>query len=897
MEPISLHIFAKNRDATAVEKGYEYQRISTLLQWLYNKVNKIPEDIYYDYGDDIFGNDEKLRQRNFRQLKLYDSKSFSFASEEVKKALAHFFLLFWQQRQQGHELSFVFETNSGVAEKREDNGAELLSEWHKGQSSMSADLIQRCIAQCKPIVDAYIESQYKRLVAQKDTADKAKEEKGKYDALGNGVWEDFISRITWIFDGVSSDEALEKVISNAYSLIDELPFPIGKEQRDNIFARLYREVGSKSTEDDPANRCLNADSMDNILLSMGDNKDQNYKEVYEKWQGNDHQLHTVGRFYEILNSAKYCRQRSYLKDHAEFWKALLQDYLNLEDFPITAKRQALYEVILLTLIPTLDMDFGSLIGMEPSVEDFFKDLERYDTSRDLEDTLNLLTYIITSQRIKNINLSDEYINQLVQRFDTFLSDKLNSDISPDEKCRLWELQGFFHLNLINSKLREGEIESVIPTFRQIIDLLPQTSFYPISQLSKRIKDIIEINVRFGSPDTNVQPFEDFQEEIDELILPREGSLSAGQTLIERGVSYLEHGDRNSHIKAINYFHKAKILSYQDDLLERFVLSCLNISQFYTPLGYTFAAKYYGLSAYWVSRHSTDPNLFKRLPQALAIIRYADFTQGAWLTASYDFYEELDYKFQFDPDSLSDGDQPWLEAITEIGCMLHFIPKMCPPMSVFIEFFKTRFGQFYTDEIKPCIDELLVDGNEAKMEAINAQRTTDRILNDVGAERVITWEFLQTKWQVRFANDYITNAVAEEFIALLQVMQAEIELNGSLALKAVPVFIEMKVDEQYAAGKKQSGTDNRWRVASMKHSSTVSAEVNAHYQHLVGMAATIFRSLSTLSKEDFAKAFNEFIFKNGLDKKTLTVNSYQRIFYHLIDQAKFDEPQRTAYAVY
>lgn len=152
--------------------------------------------------------------------------------------------------------------------------------------------------------------------------------------------------------------------------------------------------------------------------------------------------------------------------------------------------------------------------------------------------------------------------------------------------------------------------------------------------------------------------------------------------------------------------------------------------------------------------------------------------------------------------------------------------------------------------------------------------------------------------MKFANDYVTNAVAEEFCALVQIIQTEIELNGaSLALNGMPVFIEFKVDDQYAAGKKQSGNENRWRVSSMKHSSAVSSEVNEHYQHLASMVASIVRSLSTLSKDDFGKAFNEFILKNGLDKKTLTVNSYQRIFYHLFEQATFDEPQRAAYTVY
>jgi hypothetical protein len=49
-----LSIFSKDTDANEVVKGYEYQKLRTLENWLSNKVNKIEEVIYCEYEDDIF---------------------------------------------------------------------------------------------------------------------------------------------------------------------------------------------------------------------------------------------------------------------------------------------------------------------------------------------------------------------------------------------------------------------------------------------------------------------------------------------------------------------------------------------------------------------------------------------------------------------------------------------------------------------------------------------------------------------------------------------------------------------------------------------------------------------------------------------------------------------------
>lgn len=92
MEINKLYLFTKDTDAFSSQRGYNYQTLKTLETWIKNYVRNIQEDIYCEYEEDIFQKGIENKIAKFRQIKLY-STNFSFSSEEVKKCLAHFFML------------------------------------------------------------------------------------------------------------------------------------------------------------------------------------------------------------------------------------------------------------------------------------------------------------------------------------------------------------------------------------------------------------------------------------------------------------------------------------------------------------------------------------------------------------------------------------------------------------------------------------------------------------------------------------------------------------------------------------------------------------------------------------------------------------------------------------
>ncbi|MCT4206132.1 hypothetical protein HZP44_14895 [Elizabethkingia anophelis] len=123
-----LHIFSKNTDAFSSQRGYNYQTLKTLHSWLQNFLDGTREDIYCEFEEDIFQKENAQKIAKFRQIKLY-SENFSFKSEEIKKSIAHFFVLHVKTDYRDFSKVYYFETNTSIANRRLDNDADLLKEW------------------------------------------------------------------------------------------------------------------------------------------------------------------------------------------------------------------------------------------------------------------------------------------------------------------------------------------------------------------------------------------------------------------------------------------------------------------------------------------------------------------------------------------------------------------------------------------------------------------------------------------------------------------------------------------------------------------------------------------------------------------------------------------------
>ncbi|OAV75012.1 hypothetical protein Barb7_01419 [Bacteroidales bacterium Barb7] len=537
---------------------------------------------------------------------------------------------------------FIFETNTQVANNYKDNDAELLRNWYEHQDNLNEILLEECAIKVKEIVSTYIneQAQKNKDKINKDLLDEAL---SIFNSLKQDDWSEFVKLIKWRFASVDSDIEFSSTIESIESLILQLPSPIeiSKDNRTIIFGVLYKEVSLKSSEENPENRNLSRENLELLLLALGTEKDKWYAKVYEEWREiNEINVFHIGEFFEILDASRYCRWNNSLNLHDGQWINLLSFFI----FKISIHKKfqplAIYEYLWLKYRPDYNHykePIGDLLGCEDLVRTYLKDFEAFENAKELEDAHNVLTIAFTAKMADKVNLNHREIIYWFRSLYRTINQRIKTTVNPNEKCHYLEELGTFLL--FASQFRQRTIDEVLSPFNEILTIIDQAHLYHAAQLSDRVNKYIKMFISIN-PERNkeiIQALESFSEKLDVHVQKRDGKYNTAKKQVERGISYLQSNDPSLILKALSYFHNAKDLYHQEETIEGNVLALINIAQLYNSVGMNFAAKYYAMGAAWVSLQTKPKDLLQRNIQTLALTFYADFKQGAWLSAIVDFF--------------------------------------------------------------------------------------------------------------------------------------------------------------------------------------------------------------------------------------------------------------------
>lgn len=894
----SLYIFAKETDAVETVRGFKFQELKTLEAWLRNKNNGTAEIIYCDYEEDIFHRDLSAFKATFKQLKLYSSKNFSFASTEIKKALAHFFMLFVKGEYLLDDIEFVFETNTSIAAKKGDNDAVLLREWAACESAPQGDLLQRCAAKLKHILDAYVTEQYDNI--KKENSTDLDNVKLMYEKLPFEIWEIFAKSIRWNFTGISPEQALNNSITTIKNSIEELTFPITKEQQDIVFDKLRGIVSDRSMAVDPEERMLSNDLLIQALLDLGNHHDVTYNRDYEMWKGAEKVADfKTGEFYQVLYAARHCRRNKYLAEHASKWKMILFEYFNNEQTPGEEKRLVIYELIWSTLRPYPNEEpVNSLVGLEPLIEQYFSNFEHYKDPQSAEDALNLINLIDAVAKFELLSLEEGKIAEWYSRFESFLIDlkEFFKDIKHN-LVRILEIESFFFLNRNSFEYGDEEknLSKVKSDFDSIIKLLPEAPLFSVSQLGERVSSALQMYFNMKMEPKEIEIIEEFSEALEPFVLARNRDKETARGYIIKGNEYLNSLNAKGILKALSYFHKAKNLYLNDDYAEGYILSLLNISEFYSAVGMNIAAKHYALAVIWYVQKSADPSLYKRISDAYGLLFLFEFKQGSWINALQDFETAAGYRLELDPSPFdSDGGKSVMKQLAAISYILAAAPIISPQLSAYIENEKLNMGPFYID---PLSDFTAIAASHIKDDESLLNITEERIdspaINDIGEFRTLSWKIFGTIWKVTFKNDFLTNSIGEEFCSLIQVFLTDIavyELDFHLLKGQINIEIEL-IDIPMPPEQIADNSIYSWKVYLQFVDSNNSGLVNRHYASISMVLKIILNELSLLSSEHFEDLY-KVVMSKDIASKALLLNAYQLMYRREFSQQKFDDSRRS-----
>lgn len=892
-----LSIFSKKTDANEVVKGYEYQRLRTLENWLSNKVHNCDEIIYCEYEDDIFERNINAGVSKFTQIKLYGSKPFSFKSEEITKAITNFFMLFVKGEYSFDSVEFVFETNTGIAGKYGDNDAILLKYWFENQTSIDAILLKKITEKVKSIVVKYINEELPK--AQKISKEAAESAMIDFNSLPDSVWEDFVKSIKWIFNDVSPDDAVEQVVSSIKKYIKKLSFPAIAGKIDTVFTTLYYEVSVKMFQNTPEKRCLTIHRMDGLILDLGDEADKQYNIALEAWKDTGEiKYFNLAEFLEVLYSARHCRESAYLKTHSVIWQKLLSKFIHFAQTPDRYRHMAVYEFLWGSLRPIpRRKPQGTLFGCNELIELYFAESGKFDDHESVEDSLYLLHIIRFSIGFDKSDLDISKTEKWLKDIEEVINVKLQQKHGPNERCYWLELRAAFYSTNLDFTQEVLESNIVFDTYDELLELLPRVALYNVTRLSNILNEALKQLLRAEASRDYIEKLEGIADKLMPFVSQRNGNYQYAKTYVERGANYLNSTNLSDISRALNYFHKAKDMFFQEETKEGYVLSLLNISQLYAALNMNFAAKYYALSAAWFSINNNPEKLVKKITDAFGMLVHYDFTQGSWIHALEIFEFFVRVRVNFDPRSLEELDEILGKSFITVAGILTMAPKISLELNGFIESQKYQMSDFFAHYMEPLIkgyEQIIQDrGLKAHLE----NKLSSPPINDIGEVRKIEFKALGSLWIISFPNTWHSNALGEEFTAVLQVLLVELA-TAKKDLHFVRNNIEIEIVEADKSKQPQQYASNqsfKWTVYTCTVDLPGADKITMQSSSVIQSIKYVLRDLSMI-KDDEVFNFIDGLYKNeSLAGKTLTNDLYQRIYRNVYSEESFKESMRNLFS--
>lgn len=274
MEKDEVYLFEKNTDAVGTNRGFLYQYLVTLKDWVINYITKNRQDIYCEYEDDIKEVTSHAEKIVFKQIKNYDSP-FNVNSEEIEKSLYNFFVLYLKYKNK-FKTEFVFVTNSHIS--RNDN---ILNKWIKKEdiNSIKIEVIKILLKKLEIDKKAKIKALDNRILKYKENPDKnndkiseANEKKIEIENEANLLINsinlddnitDFIQCVFFDFKNEKCDDSIQSIKSDILEQLDTIDEC--KKINNLYFSRFLTEINEKSSISNKDDRKLTIDLFQEIL--------------------------------------------------------------------------------------------------------------------------------------------------------------------------------------------------------------------------------------------------------------------------------------------------------------------------------------------------------------------------------------------------------------------------------------------------------------------------------------------------------------------------------------------------------------------------------------------------------------------------------------------------------
>lgn len=604
-----------------------------------------------------------------------------------------------------------------------------------------------------------------------------------------------------------------------------------------------------------------------------------YNNLLETWKNSGQSPSNYADFVEIKSAIRHATFTENAKQDLSFWIGLL-DKLRKSSNLDHLKKRCTYEIAVARL-----RGQGSLHDFEDDIRQYFDDIENISDIAELENTMVLLSFCATANRIGEVSLKDEEVSNWISLVTAKVDDELKVVSSPGKRCLLLQIRGFIYLTFQMISTGKPEWNSAIECWREILKLIDQAPLFPL----ERLADFFTLLIQLGFNNSKI---EDLIQQTDEALQTRYGGFAAAEKSRDRAIAFYNRGEI---IEAINQLHNTKIKWFTEETLKGSLLTTLFLSNLYMELNLVFASKHYSLITAYIALNCHDENLRDFVPRGLKEAASADYKSGSFcgflnltdtmLLTYAAFSKGSDSSEELDEIQWSLFHATTLRSISSI-----LIPEILP----WIDNKTNAWGlRKYFADLIPLADKNWMNKSTDEIRCGFKEQGVGIPWNDLGRVREVSFNALGIRWIFRWENDYSTNAEAEGFLAAFQILLASLSgIDLCLITSEVDVSLKFVDSWDYHFDPVPSNDRVIWKLdmPNYKVVPPQNSKLKSINEIIIATASAILIQLSVYKKDDFMKAI-ECVFAKGVFEKIFFGAQYPTAYCAMIGIDQFESCSR------
>jgi hypothetical protein len=568
-----------------------------------------------------------------------------------------------------------------------------------------------------------------------------------------------------------------------------------------------------------------------------DGSDQWYNELREKWEDANFVPSNYADFSEIRDSVRHATFNEEAKQDLPFWIDLLEDLRKETDYD-NLKRKAIYEVSVAKL-----RGQNTLEGYEKEIRGYFERIPDLVDINEIEDAVILLTYCSGASEINAVQIPSDEIESWASQLESKLESELQTESAIGRKCQLLQLRGYINANPGLQGTPNIDSGKTIDYWKEAISLAENAPLFPVESFSNLLTELFKLGVE--SPE-----LQSIAEDVDILLAERRGGFAAAEKSRDRAIAYRKQGNI---LTSISQIHRSKINWFAEETLRGSLLSCLFLSESYGLLRLHFAAKHYALIAAYVALHASTQGVGRFIPRGLVRAAQSDYAIGAWCG----FFNLSDLGLRAFNVHAREEAPTEMNELNRTLFNLSNIRKasgyIAPGLVNFIDQISKQWDfAEEVSELQAHADDAW-NSPEELTEAMSDQGMAGPPWNDIGETRLVRFSALGIQWRFEWKNSLQHNPEAEEFLATLQIILAEIG-SADLCLLKVPVHITLDFSKKWNPNFEHIPSNDQisWKITlpSAEAESTKAEDDPSREEITVVAVLRLLGHVSVLKQEDF-----------------------------------------------